>query len=193
MGDSCLTVTIKDGKTTFLALVENGCGKVTSTIGVSLTDCPTCHHLGGKKAVPVFDEASSAAILEAVMVPDIPGAVLVVPILGAVPVLAMLEVALEVPIPEVALVLATLESVLVLVILEATQALAILEVVLVLAILKAEEVLAILAILVAALVLAILEVMALPIPSLNLSSIHLPMYKLVAMASSHHVSTPPAL
>merc|ERR1711957_699847 len=62
MGDSCLTVTIKDGKTTFLALVENGCGKVTSTIGVSLTDCPTCHHLGGKKAVPVFDEASQAAI-----------------------------------------------------------------------------------------------------------------------------------
>merc|ERR1740139_706367 len=101
-------------------------------------------------------------MLGVVLVPDIPGAVLVLAILEATQVLAIPGVVLAVPI------------------LEATLVLVILEVVLVLAILKAEE------------VLAILAVMALPIPSLNLSSIHLPMYKLVAMASSHHVSTPPA-
>jgi len=45
--NSCLKIDIRDGWTTLMAIASNGCNSVSTTISISLTDCPTCHHGDG--------------------------------------------------------------------------------------------------------------------------------------------------
>lgn len=51
VAENCLKIDLKDGWTTFLAVADNSCAHVSTTISIQLTDCPTCHHLGGPKNV----------------------------------------------------------------------------------------------------------------------------------------------
>ena len=44
VADECLTIAIKGGSTTFMAVASTDCPVVKSVITVKLTDCPTCHH-----------------------------------------------------------------------------------------------------------------------------------------------------
>lgn len=44
VAENCLKIDLRDGWTTFLAIADNGCTSVSSTISIQLTDCPQCHH-----------------------------------------------------------------------------------------------------------------------------------------------------
>lgn len=46
VADECLTIAIKGGSTTFMAVASTDCPVKKSTITIKLTDCPTCHHAG---------------------------------------------------------------------------------------------------------------------------------------------------
>ena len=53
--NSCLKIDIRDGWTTLMAIASNGCNSVSTTISISLTDCPTCHHGDGQSTTAVHD------------------------------------------------------------------------------------------------------------------------------------------
>merc|ERR1711957_986350 len=38
-----------------MAIASNGCNSVSTTISISLTDCPTCHHGDGQSTTAVHD------------------------------------------------------------------------------------------------------------------------------------------